>query len=170
MKTLIATIVGMVLTAGVASAAPIGIPGPPWLPGNGGGGDNGGEAHAVAEASAEAVAVQGQVQGQLQGQFAETGNNVTSISVAPRLPASSAADLMLANCQKGASAQGFGGGGSIGSTDEVCHLFALYALREARGERGEADQVLEEITDIMKIRTNPVRRAFQAIPLIGNIF
>jgi hypothetical protein len=112
------------------------------------------------------------IQGQIQGQIAETGDNVTTVSAntSYRLPASSAADLMLANCQKGASGQAFGGGGSIGSTDEVCHLFGLYALREARGEQAEADQILEEITDIMKIRTNPVRRAFQALPLIGNIF
>jgi hypothetical protein len=77
---------------------------------------------------------------------------------------------MLANCQKGASGQGFGGGASFGSTDEVCHLFGLYALREARGERAEADQILEEITDILKIRTNPVRRFLQGTPLIGNLF
>ena len=159
MKALIA-MASLVLAAGVASAAPGGIPGPPGLPGSGG------DATAVAEAGASAsssLAVSSDV---------AVGGDAVNLSqnYRLRLPASSAADLMLANCQKGASAQGFGGGGSIGSTDEVCHLFALYALREARGEVAQADQVLEEITDIMKIRTNPVRRAFQALPLIGNIF
>jgi hypothetical protein len=31
-------------------------------------------------------------------------------------------------------------------------------------------QTIEEITDILKIRTNPVRRFLQGTPLIGNLF
>jgi hypothetical protein len=149
MKTLI-TMMSILLMAGAVTAAPGGIPGPPWLPGEGG--DVSVDTTAISEAEASAsssASVSSEV----------AGNNANLvIDQRMRLPASSAADLMLANCQKGASAQAFGGGGSFGSTDEVCHLFGLYALREARGERAEADQILEEITDILKIRTNPVRR------------
>jgi hypothetical protein len=150
MKTLI-TIASILLVAGAVSAAPVGIPGPPGSPG---GGDNTavgvGVGVGISEATAGAAASSSssvssevEVDNSASVQFGRGndfgGDTQVSIDYENRLPASSAADLMLANCQKGASAQGFGGGGSFGSTDEICHLFGLYALREARGERAEAD-------------------------------
>lgn len=85
-------------------------------------------------------------------------------------PASSAAGLFLANCTSGASAQGFGGGGSLGGPDDVCLLLNLSQVAAIEGDQATAQAALKRAENILTIRTNPVVRYLQAIPVLRHIF
>lgn len=84
--------------------------------------------------------------------------------------ASSAAAIVIGSCSKGVSAQSHMGGGSMASPDEVCLLFSLSSMYRLHGNIELSDKALADAAQILRFRNNPVRRSFQAIPLIGNIF
>lgn len=117
-----------------------------------------------------AVATAVQSQGQEQGQFQAQGN-VQKLEIEDaKNPASSAANLFLANCTSGASGQGFGGGGSIGGPDEVCLLMNLAVVSASLGDVETSTWALGEAKLILRFRTNPFLRVFQAIPIVRRIF
>jgi hypothetical protein len=73
------------------------------------------------------------------------------------------------------------GGGAVASPDDACLLAdlsklagAYEAVAETKTEqtywKGRKVELFEEAVDILKIRTNPVKRFFAAIPLLGRIF
>ena len=134
--------------------------------GQGGDGGNGGDGgHGGA-------AVQGQVQGQKQTQVQGNVQVTETTYEDAKNPASSAANLFLATCTSGASAQGFGGGGSLGGPDDVCLLLNFAQVSAVFGGEAGAEQsawALREAQHILKIRANPLRKALQAIPLVGRI-
>lgn len=127
--------------------------------GNGGQGGNGGN--------------QGQHQGQAQGQGQEQSQGNVQVTESTyedaKNPASSAPNLFLANCTSGASAQGFGGGGSLGGPDDVCQLLNFAQVSALLGNVEDSTWAMGEAKNILKVRTNPLRRALQAIPLVGKI-
>lgn len=84
--------------------------------------------------------------------------------------ASSAAAIVIGACSKGVSAQTHMGGGAMASPDEVCLLFSLSSMYRLNGDIEKSDKALEDAASILRFRANPVRKGFQAIPLIGNIF
>lgn len=110
-----------------------------------------------------------QEQGQVQGQSSKTGDNTVTITEDNRFPASSAASLYLGTCQAGVSAQTLQGGGSLGSPDEVCLLFTAAQVASSQNRPELATKLLDEAVDILKIRSNPVRRFLQGFPLIGRV-
>ena len=133
--------------------------------GDGGNGGDGGQGGA-------AVQGQGQVQGQKQTQVQGNVQVSQTTYEDAKNPASSAANLFLATCTSGASAQGFGGGGSLGGPDDVCLLLNFAQVAAAFGGDAGAEQsawALREAQQILKIRANPLRKALQAIPLVGRI-
>jgi hypothetical protein len=101
-----------------------------------------------------------------------SGNNTFVVSGDQRdeFPASSAPNLILGTCQAGLTAQSQMGGGSMGGPDEVCLLFTLSQIQLAMGDREAAYRSLDLAETTLKWRANPVRRFFQAIPLLGRIF
>jgi len=122
----------------------------------------------VADADAKATSIQGQEQGQFQAQ----GNSQKLTIEDASNPASSAATLVLANCTSGASAQGFGGGGSLGGPDDVCQLLNFAQVAAVFGGEKGAEQsawALGEAQNILKVRANVFRRMLQALPIVGKI-
>lgn len=120
--------------------------------------------HNEASASAEAGAFQTQGQGQHQSQ-----GNEQSIVFEDKVAASPAASLYLGTCQAGMSAQTLQGGGSLGSPDEVCLLFTAAQVASTQGRETLANKLLDEAVDILRIRSNPVRRFLQGVPLLGRV-
>lgn len=110
------------------------------------------------------------VQGQGQKQGIQFSDDDTVIYKEAENSAASAADLVLGTCQAGLSAQTQMGGGSLGGPDEVCLLFTLSQMYQAQGNTEAANAVLKRAEDTLKWRNNVVRRAFQAIPLLGRMF
>jgi hypothetical protein len=109
---------------------------------------------------------------QEQGQTAigEVGQNVEVKGDKYKAATSSSATLVLGTCQAGASAQTFQAGASIGSPDEVCLLFTASQLALTQNNPHLAADLLDRAVTVLKWRANPVRRAFQALPLLGRLF
>jgi len=123
--------------------------------GNGGGqGGDGG----VGGAGGSSTAVQGNVQ--VTGTYYEDAKN----------PASGAANLYLSTCTSGASAQVFGGGGSLGGPDVVCSLLNLAQVSAVLGDEEGALEALHKAQRIMAVRTNPVLTVLQSIPILRHLF
>lgn len=135
--------------------------------GDGGHGGHGGISDVDVDTTAVAVAEQSQKQA--QGQFQAQGNSQNLTIEDAKNPAASAANLYLANCTSGASAQGFGGGGSLGGPDDVCLLLNFAQVAATFGTPEDAAWALGEAKNILKVRTNSFRRVLQAIPLVGRI-
>lgn len=114
----------------------------------------------------ETFTVQDQDQHQRQDQ--DQANSQT-VLFEDREAASSSASLYLGTCQAGMSAQTIQGGGAIGSPDEVCLLFTASQVAATQGRKVLAEKLLDEAVDILKVRSNPVRRFLQGIPLIGRV-
>ena len=111
------------------------------------------------------------VQSQEQGQFQAQGNSQKLTIEDAKNPASSSANLYLANCTSGASGQGFGGGGAIGGPDEVCLLLNYAQVAQVvMGNPEQAAWAMHEAQNILKIRTNSFLRLFQALPIVRRIF
>ena len=126
----------------------------------------------VTDVDVENTAVQGQGQEQSQGQFQAQGNSQKLTIEDAENPASSAANLFLANCTSGASAQGFGGGGSLGGPDDVCLLLNFAQVASMFGGEAGPEQsawALKEAQNILKVRANVFRRMLQALPVVGKI-
>lgn len=129
----------------------------------------GGETSVTSTNTNQQLQLQGQV---AKGGSANSGNNTFIVSGDERdeFPASSAPNLVLGTCQAGLTAQSQMGGGSMGGPDEVCLLFTLSQIQLAMGDREAAYRSLDLAETTLKWRANPVRRFFQAIPLLGRIF
>lgn len=113
--------------------------------------------------TATAVAVQGQEQFQAQ-------DSSQSLSIEDaKNPAAGAANLYLANCTSGASAQGFGGGGSVGGPDEVCQLLNAALVGQQIGNEEFTKFAIERATALLKERTNFIIRFFQLFPVIRRV-
>lgn len=124
-------------------------------------------AEATASSDATATAVQGQEQG--QAQFQAQGN-VQKLTIEDAAnPASSAANLYLANCSSGASAQGFGGGGSVGGPDEVCLLLNASQVAFFQGDFEQASDLRGIAVKILKERTNSLLRFLQMLPVVRRV-
>lgn len=122
-----------------------------------------------ADAKATSIQGQGQEQEQGQGQFQAQGNSQKLTIEDAKNPASSAANLYLANCTSGASAQGFGGGGSVGGPDEVCLLLNLAIVSATLGDAEGSKVALDRAARIMTERTNPFLRFLQMFPVIRRV-
>jgi len=120
-----------------------------------------------ADADAKATSIQGQEQG--QGQFQAQGNSQKLTIEDAKNPASSAANLYLANCTSGASAQGFGGGGSVGGPDEVCQLLNAALVGQQLGNAEFTAFAIERAEALLKERTNFIIRFFQLFPVIRRV-
>jgi len=111
---------------------------------------------------------QGQNQGQNQGiNFSDDDSVVYKEA---ENSASSPGALILGTCQAGVAAQTQMGGGSLGGPDEVCLYFTLSQMYYSQGNQEAAAAALKRAEDTLRWRNNVVRRAFQAIPLIGRMF
>ena len=188
MKSLILTVLASMVLAGTALATPGGEGNNQGCNGNGNpnspcgttneGGAGGSSTvdidirntnTAVADADARATAVQGQEQGQIQGQFQAQGNSQKLTIEDAANPASSAAALYLANCSSGASAQGFGGGGSVGGPDEVCLLLNASNVAFLQGDVEQATELRGIAVKILKERTNSLLRFLQMLPVVRRV-
>ena len=131
--------------------------------------DSGNSSSTAITGPATSFSDQDQHQGQGQGQ--QQGINFSDDdTVVYEEAASSAASLYLGSCQAGVSAQTHMGGGSLGSPDSVCLLFTASQVAASLNDYELAHKLLGEAVEILKIRTNPVRRFFQGIPLLGRVF
>ena len=119
-----------------------------------------------ADSFSSSLAINEQGQGQAQGQ----GQSVNMKFEATDAVAASAPNLVLGTCQAGLTGQSQMGGGSMGGPDEVCLLFTLSQIQMAMGDMEGAQESVDLAADTLKWRANVVRRAFQAVPLIGRIF
>lgn len=119
---------------------------------------------ADARSTATAVGTQQQSQNQasLQG-------NEQSVTFEDDVAASSAATLVLGTCQSGVSAQTIQGGGALGGPDEVCLLFTASQVAASQGRFELSNKLLDEAVDILKVRSNPVVRFLQGIPVIRKV-
>jgi len=124
--------------------------------GNGGDGGNGG-AGGASDVDQE------------QGQFQAQGNSQSLTIEDAKNPASSAANLYLSQCTSGASAQGFGGGGSVGGPDEVCLLLNLAVVANGLGDTEASKAALTRASKILTERTNPFLRFLQMFPVIRRV-
>ena len=94
----------------------------------------------------------------------------SSVAIEHEASAASPGALILGTCQAGLTAQTQMGGGSMGGPEEVCLLFTLAQMQAHFGDVEAANATLDRAETILKWRGNIVRRAFQAIPLLGRIF
>lgn len=108
-------------------------------------------------------------QGQEQGQFQAQGNKQSLTVEDAKNPASSSANLYLANCSSGASAQGFGGGGSIGGPDDVCLWLNVALTAQAMGQPQVASEALLRAVKLAEERTNPFIRFLQHFPILRRV-
>lgn len=137
----------------------------------GGDGGAGGSSTVTVDVSQSQAQAQSQSQSQEQGQFQEQGQaNVQALTIEDaQNPASSAPNLFLASCNSGASAQGFGGGGSVGGPDEVCLLLNYAQMANYLGDREGSDWAMKEAKNILEVRTNSFLRFLQALPLLRKV-
>lgn len=162
------------------------------VPTDGGGGNNGGPgtngAGGVATATATAAAT-------ANSDASATGGNATATGGSSSLgdasfgnvridssdqssytykerkqPVASAAPVFATACSSGVSAQSFGFGGSLASTNPMCDLALAAEMARAGGDEELSRELMLRAAKYARARSNVMRRWSQYLPIIGNIY
>jgi len=121
---------------------------------------------------------QGQQQGQQQDSSQANAQN-TNIDVSDRSsysykerkqPVASAAPVFATACSSGVSAQSFGFGGSLASTNPMCDLALAAEMARAGGDEELSQELMQRAAKYARARSNVMRRWSQYLPIIGNIY
>jgi len=127
---------------------------------------------------------QHQGQSQNQGQVTDTdqknkqetdlsvdaSDRSTTLVQDTRDPVASAAPVFASACSAGVSAQSYGFGGALASTNPMCDLALAVELALKVGNTELANELTERAASFSKNRTNPVRVYGQWIPFFGQLF
>lgn len=85
-------------------------------------------------------------------------------------PVASAAPVFATACSSGVSAQSFGFGGSLASTNPMCDLALAAEMARAGGDEELSRELMLRAAKYARARSNVMRRWSQYLPIIGNIY